>query len=276
MTAGVPYAEVIGDPVAHSKSPLIHKFWLEKLGIEGDYRALRVPADGLQAYFEARRSDPAWRGCNVTLPHKERIRPLVEEARLYATDAINCVVPRDGRLVGFNTDMSGIGNAIGGIDTWAPVCIIGSGGAASATIADMDILAVYQFNLIARNRERALALVAAYGEHGKVFSFEQAAEAMDDCLALINASPLGMQGFEPMPESVLAALGGLRKDEAFVLDMVYAPPRTELLRRAEERGLTTIDGLTMLVGQAREAFALFFGAEAPREHDAALRERLTR
>ncbi len=83
---GVPYAEVIGDPIAHSKSPLIHKFWLEKLGIEGDYRATRVTADELPAYFAARRSDPDWRGCNVTMPLKEAAYQLLDVDPLYAAD----------------------------------------------------------------------------------------------------------------------------------------------------------------------------------------------
>jgi shikimate dehydrogenase len=261
---GLPYAEVIGDPIAHSKSPIIHKFWLEELGIEGDYRAVRVPADGLSAYFGSRRLDPDWRGCSVTLPHKRRVAALLDEADLYATDAVNCVVPRDGRLIGYNTDMAGIEAATReGIDTWAPVCIIGSGGAASAAIAALDILAVYQFNLIARSRAPAEALVEPYADHGKVYSFEEAAEAMGDCLALINATPLGMHGFDPMPKSVLDGLGGLRRSEAFVLDMVYSPLRTELLLAAERHGLPTVDGLTMLIGQAREAFRRFFGVEAP-------------
>jgi shikimate dehydrogenase len=270
---GVPFAEVIGDPIGHSKSPIIHKFWLERLGIEGDYRAVCVPTDGLEAYFASRRLDPDWRGCNLTLPHKRRVLPLLHGSELY--DAVNCVVRRDGRLVGFNTDMSGVGAAIrDGIDTWAPVCIIGSGGAAIAAIAELDMLAVYQFNLIARDPIRARALVRPYGEHGKVYSFEEASEAMDDCLALINATPLGMRGFDPMPGSVLAALDGLRRDKAFVLDMVYTPLRTELLLSAERHGLCTVDGLTMLIGQAREAFRLFFGADAP-PVESELRELLT-
>ena len=96
---GIPYAEVIGDPVAHSRSPLIHKFWLERLGIEGDYRATRATAGELPAYLAARRSDPDWRGCNVTMPHKQAILPLLDDV---ADDlrAVNCVLPRSGRLVG--------------------------------------------------------------------------------------------------------------------------------------------------------------------------------
>ena len=130
---GVPYAEVIGDPIAHSKSPLIHKFWLGKLGMDGDYRAVHVRSGELGSYLASRRSDPDWRGCNVTLPHKLEIAPLLDESRLFATEAVNCVIPNNGRLIGFNTDTAGVG---AGVEDWLdrahPVCIIGSGGAASA------------------------------------------------------------------------------------------------------------------------------------------------
>jgi shikimate dehydrogenase len=273
---GIPYAELIGDPVAHSKSPLIHKFWLEKLGMEGDYRLVRLPADGLGVYFEDRRVDPDWRGCNVTIPYKQKIMPLLDEEHIYATDAVNCVISDAGRLIGFNTDAAGVEAAVNdGIDTGNPVCIIGAGGAASAAVAYLDILAVFQVNVIVRNPAQGRALVEPYGEYGKVYSFEEAPEAVRGCVALINATPLGMTGFDPMPETVLAAVGELSK-EAFVLDMVYAPTRTELLCSAEQHGLHRVDGLTMLIGQAREAFRHFFGAEAPREHDPELRELLTR
>jgi shikimate dehydrogenase len=271
---GVPYAELIGDPVAHSKSPLIHRFWLEKLRMEGDYRLVRLPADGLATYFASRRTDPEWRGCNVTLPYKQKIMPLLDEERIYATDAVNCVVREEGRLIGFNTDAAGVGAALDdGIDTGAPVCIIGAGGAASAAVAQLDILAVFQVNVIVRSRARGSALVEPYGEYGKVYSFHSAREAIRGCVALINATPLGMRGFEPMPETVLASLGQLSA-EAFVLDMVYSPVRTDLLCRAQKQGLRAVDGLTVLIGQARQAFRYFFGADAPREHDAELRRLL--
>ena len=117
-------------------------------------------------------------------------------------------------------------------------------------------------------------MVEPYGEEGRIFGFEAAAEAMRDCVGLINASPLGMDGFDPMPEGILDSLPSLRP-EAFVFDMVYAPVETRLLRRAAALGLTPIDGLTMLIGQAEEAFALFFGEPPPVGHEVELRELLT-
>lgn len=268
----VPYAEVIGDPIAHSKSPLIHKFWLEKLRLPGDYRATRVTTDELPSYLESRRSDPDWRGCSVTIPHKEAISPLLHECRMWGVEAANCVVSEQGRLIGHNTDVDGVAKAlVGGVETWAPICVIGAGGAARAAIAELDLRAVYQFNLIVRDPAKGRRVVERYGEDGRIFGFEGAAEAMSGCVGLINASPLGMDGFDPMPEAILDSLPSL-EPKAFVFDMVYAPVETRLLRRAAALGLTPIDGLTMLIGQAEEAFALFFGQPPPDGYDAELRE----
>ncbi|HEX8481663.1 MAG TPA: shikimate dehydrogenase [Allosphingosinicella sp.] len=272
----VPYAEVIGDPTGHSKSPLIHKFWLGKLGLEGDYRAAHISRGALAAYFAERRRDGDWRGCNVTIPHKQAVLPLLDECRMWEVEAVNCVVPEQGRLIGHNTDMTGVGKAVTeGVDTWAPLCLIGAGGAARAAVAALDISAVYRFNVIARDRRKARALVEPFGEYGRVFGFDSAAEAMSDCLGLINASPLGMKGFDPMPEKILDSLHLLRPD-AFVFDMVYAPLETDLLRRSAALGLRTVDGLTMLVGQAEHAFELFFGQPPPAAAEAELRELLAR
>jgi shikimate dehydrogenase len=273
---GVPYAEVIGDPIAHSKSPLIHKFWLEKAGLEGDYRRARVRPDELASYLETRRADPDWRGCSVTIPHKEAISSLLDERRMWGVEAVNCVTPEQGRLIGRNTDVDGVGKALtGGVETWAPTCVIGAGGAARAAIAELDIRAVYRFNLIARDSVKGRRVVERYEDDGRVFGFEAAEEAMRGCVGLINASPLGMDGFEPMPEAILDSLPSL-EPRAFVFDMVYAPVETQLLRRAAALGLTPIDGLTMLLGQAEEAFALFFGERPPAGHEPELRELLTR
>lgn len=273
---GVPYAEVIGDPITHSKSPLIHKFWLEKLGLEGDYQATRVRRDELSDFLRRRRRDPDWRGCSVTIPHKQAIPPLLDECRLWGVKAVNCIVPEAGRLTGHNTDMTGMAKVLTeGLETGVPVCLIGAGGAAEAAIAALDILAVYQFNLIARDPAKARSLVEPYVQYGRVFGFEAAAEAIHGCIGLINASPLGMDGFDPMSESILHSLHLLDSD-AFVFDMVYAPIQTELLRRAAATGLRTVDGLTMLIGQAEHAFELFFGEPPPAAHEAELRELLTR
>ena len=280
---GVPYAEVIGDPVAHSKSPTIHNFWLQRMGIEAEYRATRVAAAEIGAFLNCRRADSDWRGCNVTIPHKIAVLPHLDESFVDWIGAANCIVRMEGRLIGHNTDATGIGKALSlPIDTGAPVCIIGAGGAARAAIAQLDIAAVFQFNVVARDPVKARAAIDAYEEYGRVFPFDEAAVAMRGCVGLINASPLGMEGFEPMPASVLDSLPLLARG-AFVLDMVYVPLRTQLLCRAEavrrhwfssSSGFHVADGLTMLIGQAEESFSLLFGMTPPHAHRAALRELL--
>ena len=273
---GVPYAEVIGDPIAHSKSPLIHKFWLDKAGLDFDFRRTQVPGRQLSDFLRSRREDRDWRGCSVTIPHKEAILGHLDECRMWGVQAVNCVVPQEGRLIGHNTDMTGIARALAeGVETSAPVCLIGAGGAARAAIAALDLLAVYQFRLIARDQAKARVLVEPYDAYGRVFGFDAADEAMSGCTGLINASPLGMEGFDPIPGQVLDSLDSLGRD-AFVFDMVYAPVRTELLRRAAALGLGCVDGLDMLVGQAEHAFQLLFGKPPPAGHDGELRELLTR
>ena len=138
---GVPYSEVIGDPIAHSKSPLIHKFWLEKLGVEGDYRAVRVIAADLPDYLKCRRADPDWRGCNVTMPLKREVVRHVDEVepRFSQVGALNLVCRSDNRLVGTNTDVLGILDVLPVeyfiSDALPEVCIIGAGGAARALLA---------------------------------------------------------------------------------------------------------------------------------------------
>ena len=140
---GIPYAEVIGDPIAHSKSPIIHQFWLRKLGFEGDYRSTRVTAQGLGDYLETRRSDPDWLGCNVTMPHKVAIAPrldgLFEGAK--ATGAVNLVKNVDGKLAGSNTDLRGFAEPFREeIDERGTAALIGAGGAARAAFIALAAL----------------------------------------------------------------------------------------------------------------------------------------
>jgi shikimate dehydrogenase len=280
---GIPYAEVIGDPIAQSKSPLIHKFWLERLGLKGDYRATRVTADELPAFLAARRADPDWRGCNVTMPHKAAVIPLLDEVRDSGVGAVNCIVPRAGRLHGSNTDGAGVDEAIVEWDIGygdSRICLIGAGGAARAAIAELDVQCYFLFDLIARDQSKGRAFLDSCKVEGAVYSFQEAAAAMTDRDAVINASPLGMVGFPPMPDTVLDALAAVRAPrpvghhKAFALDMVTSPARTAFVARAEAAGLTVSDGITMLVGQARSAFRAFFGVVPPYA-DADLRAMLT-
>jgi shikimate dehydrogenase len=265
---GVRYAEVIGDPIAHSKSPLIHKFWLAKLEIEADYRATFVQPGDLTGHFEHRRHDPDWAGCNVTMPHKADVLRLADRVD-DAVDAIgsaNTIIASEGALAAHNTDIDGIVAALGeeGLQK-RPVLILGNGGAARTTLAVLKSRKLEEVAIVARDAAKSERLSARFG----LRLVEPEAPQL-----LINASPLGMTGFDPMPETMLG-LVDLMQPEGIVFDMVYSPTETQLLARARQRGLKAIGGLDMLIGQADAAFRLFFGQPAPREHDAELRGLLT-
>ncbi|MFL6857862.1 MAG: shikimate dehydrogenase family protein [Allosphingosinicella sp.] len=263
-----------GDPVAHSKSPWIHKFWLGKLGFDADYRAVRVPAGGLGDYLAARRRDPAWRGCNLTMPLKVEGFAAADRRTREAegTGAVNCIAPGPEGLTGGNSDVAGVKAVLGSGGRTEAVCIIGAGGAARA--------AAYAFRddklrIVARDPAKARASLGAITPAIAFYGEAEAEAAFAGAQAVIQASSAGMAAAEPLSPRVLEALAALSPD-CRALEMVYAPLRTPFLQRVDELGHAWRDGLDMLVAQAREAFRLFFGTEAPREHDTALRELLTR
>jgi shikimate dehydrogenase len=265
---GIPYAEVIGDPVDHSKSPLIHEFWLRRLRIEGEYKTVRVTADELPAYFESRRTDHDWRGCNVTMPLKEAALALLDANRATRRiGAVNTVVRYEDRLTGLNTDWQALNLAI---DTHRlqprQAAIIGTGGAARAALEELRGNQVPHVVLVSRNENKAAALLAHFGLRGEVLP-PGARPAAD---LLINASPLGMRGFPPLDIDLSGLWPG-----AMVVEMVYQPLETALLSDARRRGFRVIDGLTMLIEQASMAFIHFFKVAEPRAGRAELRELLT-
>jgi len=265
------YAEVIGDPISHSKSPAIHGFWLEALGIDADYRATHVTGEGLAAYFEARRADPAWRGCNVTIPHKRAALDLVDDPGdvRASIGAINTVIRDGDRLIGTNTDAGGFYAPIAGLRLeGAHVVLFGAGGAARAILFALAKLGVGRVTIFNRNVLKAAALLAAFGLKGEALPL---GSPLPPAALLVNASALGMAGQPPL-DLDLSPL----PEDALVYDAVYAPLETGLLAAARARELDTVDGLEMLVGQAALAFELFFGAEPPRDRDDELRALLTR
>ena len=282
------YAEVIGDPIIQSKSPLIHKFWLSKLGRDEDYRACHVTHDALPAYLAERRADPDWRGCNVTMPHKQAIMPLLgridpQAARI---GAVNTVVRAgDGALTGHNTDAAGFlepfATDLAQTHYYRMARVLGTGGAARAIVSALAD-AKFTIVLAGRNPAKAQALldeIAPGGEHHAV-SLAHFADptdfAFDDreaCLDLVvNASPLGMAGQPPLAYDFSHTPPG-----AIICDIVTHPSETPLLLEARAHGFRTIDGFSMLIGQAAIAFEKFFGIRPPREPgDAELRALLTK
>lgn len=284
-TPNTPVAHVIGDPIAQSKSPVIHGFWLEKLGLAGGYKSVRVGSGELADYLADNRKNPAWRGCNVTMPHKQAVLghldsldPLAERL-----GAVNTIVKQDdGSLRGFNTDVAGflepLKAQLAQKHLFRMARILGTGGAARAIAAG---LAEQGFVLVmaGRNPGKAQALlsdVAPQGDHHVApldhfaiptdFQFDDREGCFD---VIVNASPLGMRGQPPLPFDFSHAPPG-----SVVYDIVTDPVETDFLKRAREAGFETIDGLSMLIGQAAAAFELFFGANPPREYDEDLRERL--
>ncbi|HEX4695352.1 shikimate dehydrogenase [Sphingomonas sp.] len=269
-SSGQAYAEVIGDPIAHSKSPLIHGFWLDALGIDAAYRATQVAADGLADYFTSRETDSDWVGCNITIPHKETALAFVEDRGDVRSSirAINTVF-RDGEaIVGTNTDAAGFYAPIADLNlAGQSVAVIGAGGAARAILFALSRMGVGRVTLLNRNPLKGAALLAHFGLNGDALKLEA---PIPPAALLVNASSLGMTGQPPLAID-LAPL----PDDAVVYDIVYAPLETPLLAAARARDLDTVDGLDMLIGQAALAFELFFGAAPPRERDDALRELLT-
>lgn len=272
MSDTLPYAEVIGDPIEHSKSPLIHNFWLEKLDIEAEYRKTHVTPEGLAAYFLARRADPDWLGCNVTIPHKIAVMDYTDDPggvreRIGAMNTI--ASETGGPLIGTNTDAGGFLQPLLR-DKWKgqSAVLVGAGGAARAILFALANLGVAAITVMARDPAKGQALLDRAGVEGRAIGMRDPLPAAD---LLVNSSPLGMVG-QPELEIDLAPL----PQGATVYDIVYVPLETRLLKAARARGLRTLDGLEMLIGQAALAFDIFFDAEAPREHDEELRALLTR
>lgn len=281
----IAYAEVIGDPIAQSKSPIIHGFWLEKLGIEGRYIRTHVQAEGLEGYLAERRTDRNWRGCNVTMPHKQAVIPLLDRLDPLAEriGAVNTIVRQNGGLVGYNTDAPGflepLQSTLVQKHYFRMARVLGTGGAARAIIAalaDAGIMIV----LAGRNIDKARALLDELdpkGEHhvAPLDHFADATDfAFDDregCLDLVvNASSLGMTGQPPLAFDMTHAPPG-----SVFYDIVTSPLETDFLKDAKAAGFATIDGLSMLIGQADHAFRRFFGAVPPRgQADVELRARL--
>jgi shikimate dehydrogenase len=280
-----PYAEVIGDPIAQSKSPAIHNHWLGKAGIAGEYRACHVRAEGLADYLAARRGDPGWRGCNVTMPHKQAVIPLLDRLDPLAAriGAVNTIVPEGGALVGYNTDAGGflepLRPQLDRRHLFRMARVLGTGGAARAIVAALAAENVV-IVLAGRDPGKARALLDELdpaGEHHAVdlahfaeptdFAFDDREGCFD---LVVNASPLGMAGQPSLALDLSHVPPG-----SIVYDIVTNPLDTPLLQAARKAGFRTVDGLSMLIGQAALAFERFFGAPPPRDPgDADLRDRL--
>jgi shikimate dehydrogenase len=250
---------VIGWPVEHSRSPLIHDYWIRQFGLKAAYRREAVPPDRF-ADFVARLADHGYVGANVTVPHKERALELSKpDALAQAVGAANTLWRDDGVLRSTNTDVEGfVASLDAGVPDWAKqmesAVVLGAGGAARAIVFGLIERGVRHIHVVNRSLDRATAMRTRFGDRVVPSGWDRRTDLLADAGLLVNTTTLGMAG-QPHLEIDLAPLAAA----AVVADIVYAPLVTPLLAAGRARGLRTVDGLGMLLHQAAGAFARFFG-----------------
>jgi shikimate dehydrogenase len=253
---------IIGWPVAHSRSPLIHGYWLGKYNIRGSYGKQPVRAEELDAFLRSMQAR-GFQGCNVTLPHKEAAfaTAVRKHPAARAVGAANTLWYEDGELTCDNTDgagfMSHLAACAPGFNGKAcgVAAILGAGGAARAIVHAFLSAGVGEVRLFNRTRARADAVAAFFGPRLKAYAWSELTDRVGDASILVNATTLGMQGGGGELALDLAALDV----RCVVADLVYVPLITPLLAAARARGLTTVDGLGMLLHQAVPGFEKWFG-----------------
>ena len=253
-------AGVIGWPVSHSRSPRLHGFWLESYGIDGAYLPLAVAPENLEIALRGLQA-AGFRGVNATIPHKETVMALCDEVDETARriGAVNTLVFVEGRILGSNSDAFGflenIRAGAAGHDVAAgPALLLGAGGAARAVAVALLDAGLPELRVCNRSPERAERLAADLGARASVVPWAARAEALAGIGLLVNATALGMTGQPPL-ELSLAELPA----SAVVSDLVYTPLETPLLASARARGCLAVDGLGMLLHQARPGFEAWFG-----------------
>jgi shikimate dehydrogenase len=249
---------LIGWPAAHSRSPLIHHYWLRTLGIEGGYTIEAIPPEGF-AEFVQHLSRHGFVGANVTLPHKERALALsVPDARAKAVGAANTLWYDGDELRSTNTDIEGfidnLDASARGWDATGDVLVLGAGGSSRAVVFGLIERGIQRVHLANRTMERARALADQFGNSVHAIAWDAINEVLPRAGLMVNTTSLGMRGQPPLELDV-----GLLPSNAIVADLVYVPLETLLLKAARERGLKTADGLGMLLHQAVRGFELWFG-----------------
>ena len=248
-------AAVLGNPVAHSLSPRLHGHWLKAYGIDGDYQAIEVKPEALADQLKVMQQQ-GYRGCNLTIPHKEAVLPLMDELseEAKAIGAVNTVFMReDGSLFGTNTDAYGfienLRRFVGDLTPYLSHCLIlGAGGAAKAVHYALKQAGAQHISISNRSRERCSAFDA------EIIDWEKKEQALEDVTLMVNTTSLGMQKQPPLQ----IALDALPKT-ALVTDIVYQPLMTPLLQSAKQRGNPIVTGIGMLIYQAVPGFEGWFG-----------------
>jgi shikimate dehydrogenase len=268
----IPLAGVIGHPIAHSRSPTLHGYWLRRYGINGHYVPMDVAPQNLRQVLEVL-PKLGFVGINVTIPHKEsvlKIADIVTDRAALIGAANTLIFRKDGRIHADNTDGAGfMANLRQNVPAWqpgsGPAAIFGAGGAARAVIAALIEVGVPEIRIANRTRPRAEALRADFGAKLKVFDWVQAPNMLEGAVTVVNTTSLGMAG-KPDFRVPLDAL----EQNALVTDLVYNPLETSLLLQAKSMGCTTVDGLGMLLHQAAPGFERWFGLRP--DVDAATRD----
>jgi shikimate dehydrogenase len=256
-------AGVMGMPVAQSRSPIIHNYWLKKYGLPGAYGHLPVKIENVETALRGL-SALGMAGCNITQPHKlvamklmDWLHPMAEKI-----GAINCIVVQpDGQLHGFNNDWYGYIQSLkdakpGWRADAGPITVVGAGGAARAVLYGLIGEGAKEIRLVNRTRARAEELAQDFGGQVTVMDWHQRDAALEGCAMLVNCTNQGMYG-QPALEIRLDAL----PKSAMVSDLIYIPLETPLLEAARLRGHLTVNGLGMLLNQAVPAFEAWFGVK---------------
>jgi shikimate dehydrogenase len=266
-------AGVIGWPINHSLSPCLHRFWLKECSIQGEYVPLAISPKNLKSFLENLAGN-SWRGINVTLPHKQAAMEFMDhlDPNAMRIGAINTVVvKRDGSLQGINTDGYGFLKSVQSSQPkWSaktgPTVVLGAGGAARAVLATLVESGAMEIRLVNRNNIKAKKLADEIGGPINVYKWSDRSNVLSEAQLLVNTTSLGMVGQAPLKISLKEL-----PVNAIVNDIVYTPINTDLLRSAQRRGNAIVDGLGMLLHQARFGFSAWFGVEpkvsgALREH----------
>ena len=254
-------AGVMGWPVAHSRSPLIHNYWLHQHGLSGSYVQLAVQPQRLATALPGLAA-LGFKGCNITIPHKVEALKLVQvlDANAARVGAVNTVVVQsDGQLKGLNTDGFGFIQSLLDADpAWradtGPIAVLGAGGAARAVLLALCDQGAKEIRLLNRSADTAQTLAAEFGLPIVARPWAQRHEALPDCALLVNTTSLGMHGSPALDLNL-----NLLPTSALVSDIIYVPLQTPLLAAAKARGNLTVNGLGMLLNQARPAFEAWFG-----------------
>jgi len=253
-------AGVMGWPISHSKSPRLHNYWLDQYGLDGAYLPFPVDPQHLEAALHGLKAF-GMQGCNVTVPHKEAVMPYLDHItpRAEKIGAVNTIIVQpDQTLLGDNTDGYGyMAHLQQTVPDWVPsagpVCMIGAGGAARAILVALLDAGVPEIRLTNRTQSRAEALADAVEGPIRVIPWAEKEAALADVSLLTNTTTLGMTGQHPL-ELDISALSA----QAVVYDIVYAPLMTDLLTQAKAKGCPIVDGLGMLLHQARPGFEAWF------------------